>query len=108
MIDLISTKRRALTGVIKLPDVDREWAVDHSRRKYRVRPSVVEDHSAFACGALNLDLCITIIRLADGKQWLFHKSCHQLPHKFVDSDRYAEARIVIAERSAREQGLRTA
>jgi hypothetical protein len=94
-------------GFILLPnDDDREWAADHSRRLYRVRPSVVSDHSAFACGALDLHNTITIIRLADGKKWLFHKSCRELPHKFVDRDEYAEARLNIAERNAQALGLR--
>jgi hypothetical protein len=87
--------------------VDREWAVDHSRRKYRVRPSVVEDHSAIACGALILDMCIAITRIADGKQWILAEYCTQFPHAYEDSDGYCAARINRANEAAPKMWRRT-
>jgi hypothetical protein len=79
---------------------DQEWAADHSTRKYRVRVSLRSETphniSDATDGATNLPVSITIIRLNDGKRWVFAERATGFTGPFEDTDSYAAARIAIS------------
>ena len=60
---------------------DREWALDHSQRAYRVRLAREEDYA----GPVDA-VTVTVIRLSDGQQIVMPGRDASNPNEFEDSD----------------------
>lgn len=70
---------------------DLEWAIDHSRRRYRVRPSHPDDHPGLRCGAGDIGRSITVVRLHDARRLVFAAACSAFP-TWADTDAWAAQR----------------
>lgn len=66
-------------------DHDQIWRLDHSRRRFRARPSAPGDHLALETSAVTIP-CITIVRLRDGCKKILMRD--RLP-PLADTDEYA-------------------
>jgi hypothetical protein len=101
----VAPKFRPAIGFIHLPRQDWEWALDHSRREYLVRDSIDGDHPMVADDrneAITQELCwyelITIVRLRDGRRWIFGKHSNRFPDGFENTDAHARARLGVSGR----------
>jgi hypothetical protein len=99
----LPTRYRISRKLLQISRNDFEWAMDHSRRKYRVREAIDGDHPTIAAGAefssetlrkgRKRPSVITIIRLSDGKKWIGSGQTITFPYPWEDTDAYAEQRI---------------
>lgn len=81
---------------------DREWALDHSRRRYRVRRASHLDHPALASGAVTVAHTIVVIRLFDDARIIVSATCASVPW-VENSDGFAELRWRLAEAAAQRE-----
>jgi hypothetical protein len=79
---------------------DLEWAIDHSRRRYRVRLNVAADTPRITPP----DNCITIMRLCDAFSVTMLKTCRWSQTPWSDSDEYASHRLDVINRRRRSLG----
>jgi hypothetical protein len=77
------------------------WALDHSRRRYRVRPNVAADTPHISLPPAD---CITVVRLCDGLKITLRKTCLWSAIPWADSDEYAEHRLGLINRRRRSLG----
>ncbi|WP_342111630.1 hypothetical protein [Methylobacterium sp. SI9] len=83
------------------PD-DREWALDNSRRAYRVRRSQAGDMPARPWRPS--PHLITIVCLHDAFSIVLTETCLGARMPFTDSDDYALHRLAIINRARRARG----
>ena len=90
-----------------LTPLDREWALDNSRRAYRVRRSEIGDPGLAQKEPRPWPAYpdfITIVRLSDGFRIPLTATCSGTRMLFNDSDAYAEHRLDIVNRARRARG----
>lgn len=80
-------------------NADAIWRLDHGQRQFRVRPSQPHDHPALKDGAVTVAQCVTIIRLSDGRRWVFARQSISFLD-FIDSDFHARERLAAGARAA--------
>lgn len=80
------------------------WALDHSRRRYRVRPTRLGDQS-FKPGPTFPGL-ITVVSMDSAHRVVMAARCGLFPDEWEDSDRYASARLnaINLGAAARQRG----
>jgi len=75
------------------------WALDHSRRRYRVRPTRLGDQ--FGGPKPSYPGLITVVSLDGGRRVVMAARCGLFPHRWQDTDRYASARLNAISMGAR-------
>lgn len=88
-------------------DSDYEYSIDNRDREFLVRESVDEDHPiisentayAISHGMELTDKYITVIRLNDGRKWVFDARCKNFPRGWANTDEYALHRLSLHEQA---------
>lgn len=80
------------------------WGLDHSRRRYRVRPTRHGDMSRLPA-RIPSDF-LTIVRVRGGRAVVMRAKCGVSPGPWFDTDEYASFRLLAIDlgRAARERG----
>lgn len=85
---------------------DLEFGVDYRSREYCVRESIDDDHPTISndanralCRKRRRVKCITIIRLRDGRKWIFAEHSTSFPNGYQNTDAHALARLAANERA---------
>lgn len=79
------------------------WALDSSRRLFRVRPTRQGD-LAFKLGETYPDF-ITVVTLDNGERTVMAAQCALFPNPWEDTDRYAASRLNAISRAARARQI---
>lgn len=80
------------------------WGLDHSRRRYRVRPTEHGDMGGLP-STIPSDF-LTIVRNRGGRPVVMRAKCGVSPGPWFDTDEYASFRLLAIDlgRAARERG----
>ncbi|MGH1571375.1 hypothetical protein ACRAWG_12600 [Methylobacterium sp. P31] len=80
------------------------WALDHSRRRYRVRPTRLGDQ--FGNPKPAYPGLVTVVSMNGIHRVVMAERCGLFPDEWEDTDRYASARLnaISMGRRARQRG----
>jgi hypothetical protein len=69
------------------------------RRLFWVRPSLRQDHPALEEDAVPVEESVTVVRLSDGRRWIFSRQSKSFLD-LIDSDFHARERLAAGARAA--------